>query len=290
MASSSPRASWKGFLRASLVSVPVQAYPATTTGGEIRLNQLHRDCHHRIRHQKVCPVHGEITGSEIVSGYEYTRGQSVVIEPEELDAMRDAGERAVTIDVFVDTGTVDPLYHAGKTYFLLPDGPAGEKPYALIQQAMRRQRRDAVAHVVLSNRERLVLLRPLGRLLAMSTLVYDAQVNQPERFEERLADLQLDEEEIELAETLVRVSTEKTLELSRYRDRYSERLTGLIEAKIEGRAIIAAPQQPQRQVINLIEALRKSVAQVAGNGKKPSKKLSKKPITGPSRRRKRKHA
>ncbi len=129
----------------------------------------------------------------------------MVIEPEELDAMRDAGERAVTIDVFVDTGTVDPLYHAGKTYFLLPDGPAGEKPYALIQQAMRQQRRDAVAHVVLSNRERLVLLRPLGRLLAMSTLVYDAQVNQPERFEERLADLQLDGEETELAETLVRV-------------------------------------------------------------------------------------
>ncbi len=189
-------------------------------------------------------------------------------------------------DATGQTLAVDPLYHAGKTYFLLPDGPAGEKPNALIQQAMRQQRRDAVAHGVLSNRERLVLVRPLGRLLAMSTLVYDAQVNQPERFEERLADLQLDGEEIELAETLVRVSTEKTLELSRYRDRYNERLTGLIEAKIEGRAIIAAPQQPQRQVINLIEALRKSVAQVTGNGKKTSKK----PITGPSRRRKRKHA
>ncbi len=104
MANASPRASWKGFLRASLVSIPVQAYPATTTsGGEIRFNQLHRDCHHRIRHQKICPVHGEITAAEIVSGYEYARGQSVVIEPEELDAIRGSGERAVTIDVFVNT-------------------------------------------------------------------------------------------------------------------------------------------------------------------------------------------
>ena len=284
MASSSPRASWKGFLRASLVSVPVQAYPATATArGEIHFNQLHRDCHHHIRHQKICPVHGEITAGEIVSGYEYARGQSLVIEPEELDAIRGAGERAVTIDVFVKTGAIDARYHAGKTYFLLPDGPAGEKPYALIQQAMRQQRRDALARVMLSSRERLVLVRPLGRLLMMNTLLYDAQVNGPAGFEEQLAELPLGEEEIALAETLVRASTEKKLELSQYRDHYSERLRALVEAKVEGRAIVAAPQQPEHQVINLMEALRKSVEQVEGKQKPSSKRAT----SGSTRKRKR---
>ena len=117
----------------------------------------------------------------------------------------------------------------------------------------------------------------------MSTLLYDAQVNGPEGFEDQLAELPLGEEEIALAETLVRASTEKKPELSNYRDHYNERLRELVEAKIEGRAVIAAPQQPEHQVINLIEALRKSVAQVAGNRKKTSKKTT----SGFSRKRKR---
>src|SRR3954462_3977380 len=120
------RTSWKGFLRLSLVSVPVKAYSAAASGnGRIHLNQLHETCHSRIRYQKVCPLHGEVTSDEIVSGYEYAKGQYVVIDEDELDKLRTPAERAINIDKFVPFSTIDPLYFDGRAYYLLPDGPVG---------------------------------------------------------------------------------------------------------------------------------------------------------------------
>ena len=277
MAASLGRSTWKGHLRVSLVSIPVKAYPASTSGGgEIHLNQLHRDCHHRIRYRKTCPVHEEVSSEEIVSGYEYARGQSVVVQPEELDRLRSESDRAIAIDVFVAPEAVDAVYHAGKTYYLLPDGPAGAKPYALLHRAMGAQGRHAVARVVLSGRERLVLIRPMGRLLAMSTLVYEAQVKEAEAFQDAVADTELSTEELHLTTTLVAASSQPEFDLGRYRDLYTERLSALIEAKIEGHEIATAPAEPEREVINLMEALKRSVAEAQTNRALPAK--PKKPL------------
>ena len=260
----------------SLVSIPVRAYiPATSGGGEIHLNQLHRDCHHRIRYRKTCPVHGEVPSEEIVSGYEYAQGQSVVVQPEELDRLRTESDRAIAIDVFVAPEAVDAVYHAGKTSYLLPDGPAGVNPYALLHRVMGEQGRHAVARVVLSGRERLVLIRPIGRLLAMSTLVYESQVKAAEAFEEAVTTPELSTEELQLATSLVAASCAEQFDLGRYRDLYTECLGALIEAKIEGHEIATAPAEPEREVINLIDALKRSVAEA--NGAVPKKR--KKPLS-----------
>jgi DNA end-binding protein Ku len=263
MTASLGRSTWKGHLRVSLVSIPVKAYTAATSGGgEIHLNQLHRDCHHRIRYQKTCPVHGEVCSEEIVSGYEYARGQSVVVQPEEMDRLRTESDRAIAIDAFVASESVDAVYHAGKSYYLLPDGPAGAKPYCLLHRAMVDAGRHAVARMVLSGRERLVLVRPLGRLLVMSSLVYQAQVKEAHVFEEAVAETELSAEEIRLATTLVAATSREVFELGRYQDLYTERLGALVEAKIQGHEIATAPAEPELQVINLMEALRRSVAEV----------------------------
>src|SRR5687768_2250046 len=108
------RTSWKGFLKLSLVSVPVKAFTAHETGGEVHLNQLHKDCNNRIRYQKVCPEHGEVSADEIVSGYQYAKGHYVVVDPEEVDKLRTKADRAINIDGFVAEDVVDPVYHAGK--------------------------------------------------------------------------------------------------------------------------------------------------------------------------------
>ena len=186
--------------------------------------------------------------------------------------MRTESDRAIAIDVFVAPEALDAVYHAGKTYYLLPDGPAGTKPYALLHRAMCDQGRHAVARVVLSGRERLVLIRPIGRLMAMSTLLYESQVKAAEAFEEAVAGPELSAEELQPAPSLVAASYAEEFDLGRYRDLYTERLGALIEAKIEGHEIATAPAEPEREVINLIDALKRSVAEANGVAPKKRKK------------------
>src|SRR5213078_3806872 len=139
------RSVWKGFLRFSLVAVPVRAYTAAASGGGgVALNQLHSVCNSRIQYKKSCPIHGEVPSGEIVSGYEYTKGQYVVVDTDELSKLRSEDDKAITIDTFISPTAIDPVYYTGKTYYLVPDGPVGQKPYALLQQAMVDEKRHAV--------------------------------------------------------------------------------------------------------------------------------------------------
>ena len=181
------RSSWKGHLRLSLVTVPVKAFTASNTAtGEVRLNQLHRDCNSRIQYKKTCPIHGEVSNTEIVSGYEYSKDQYVVVDPDELDQLRTKGDKAISIGAFIHADAVDPVYHSGKTYYLTPSEPIGQKPYSLIVQAMIESDQQAIGQVVISSREQLVLLRPVGKLLAMTVLNHEAKVKAPAEFEDEL--------------------------------------------------------------------------------------------------------
>src|SRR5688572_18442337 len=113
------RSSWKGFLRLSLVSVPVKGYSSALSAGSIRLNQLHAECHNRVKYQKTCPIHGPVSNDEIVSGYEYSKGQFVVIDSAELKQLRSEADGAITVDAVIHKGAIDPLYFTEKTYYLL---------------------------------------------------------------------------------------------------------------------------------------------------------------------------
>jgi DNA end-binding protein Ku len=146
---------WKNVLRFGLVNVPVRAYTAaegSSGGGDIRLNQLHKECNSRIQYKKTCPIHGEVSGGDIVSGYEFSKEQYVVIDPEEIDKLRPQAEKAINIEAFVTADAVDPMYFSGSNYYLAPDGQPAAKPYAVLQRVMKENGRFAFATVVMRSR------------------------------------------------------------------------------------------------------------------------------------------
>jgi DNA end-binding protein Ku len=268
--------SWKGYLKLSLVSMPVKAFTATSSGKEIQLNQLHAACNSRIQHKKICPIHGDVKGDEIISGYEYSKGQYVRIDTKELDKLRTEDDKAISIKTFIDPDALDALYQSGKSYYLVPDGPVGQKPYSLLREAMLQEKRAAIAQVVLHGKEQIVLLRPIESLLAMCLLNYDPQVTKPATFTDEAPRVEVSAEEMNLIKTLIAASTAEAFNFADYKDVYTEKLTRLIEAKVAGEEIVAPPAQDQRQVINLMEALRESVAMAsAASGKKEAKPVRK---------------
>jgi DNA end-binding protein Ku len=262
------RSSWDGFLKLSLISVPVRAYNAVVPGGgDIHFHQIHRECGNRIRYQKVCPVHGEVTKDEIVSGYEYEKGKYVEFDQSELSELRAEDEKAINIDAFTAPDTVEPLYLTGKTFFLVPTGPAGQKPYALLHEVMKEKNRHAVATIVLSGHDETVLIRPMDKLLTMTVLYYEDQVKHPSAFEDEVSAGKVNAQELKLAATLVDASTPEEFDFSQYKDRYNERVTQALEAKLGGKKPEAPRREKPPHVINLMDALRKSLERVPANGK-----------------------
>lgn len=269
-----PRTSWKGFLKLSLVSVPVKAYTANNTDEEIRLNQLHGECHGRVRYKKVCEAHGELKAEDIVSGFEYTKDQYVVIAEDELSKVRARSDKSVAIDGFVAPEKIDPVYLAGRTYYLLPDGAAGNRPYALLVRGMADANVVAIAQVVISGREQLVMLRPQDGMLVMSVLNYPKRVRAATPYRDELPDEKPSTSELALANTLIGASTLAEFDFQGYRDAYVENLTKLIQLKVEGREIVQAPDPEEPKILNLMEALKKSVAELGVRKMAPSVKAA----------------
>lgn len=271
------RSSWKGYLKLSLVSVPVQAFNSTGSGvGEIHFNQLHSVCHSRIRYQKVCPIHGEVSKDEIVSGYEYAKGQYAIVDPDEIEKLRSENDRAISIEEFIEPDQLDPMYLDGRHYYLVPDTPVGQKPYAVLHEAMRKRNRAGVARVVFSGKEQVVLVRPVDGLLMMSMLNYDSLVRKPEGFKDEVKAPDIAPQELKLAEMLVDASTAEAFDFSKYEDLYTTRLTELINAKVEGKEVVAPPSDEEVPVINLMDALKQSLGSKTGAAKrgKPAKKMA----------------
>jgi DNA end-binding protein Ku len=268
------RSSWKGYLKFSLISVPVKGYSARASGGSIALHQLHAKCHRRIKYKKTCPIHGEISKDEIVSGYEYADGQYVVIEPDEIDQIRGESERAINVDAVVPLKSIDPLYYTDKTYYLVPDGAVGQKPFVLIQKALADDNLAAIARAVLFGREELVLIRPVENVIALTALRYESEVTHADSVADEVESPTLAKEEVDLTKTLVKAFSKKKVSIATYQDEYVAHLTQLIEAKVAGKEIVTPPQAEQPHVINLMDALKKSVAQAGGSEKKPRGKMA----------------
>jgi len=256
------RYSWKGFLRLSLVSVPVQAFNAVESDdGRVALHQLHDKDHARIRYVKVCPQHGEVSKDEIVSGYEVSKDEYVVIDPNELEALRTPAEKAITLDNFIEPDSIDPVFFSGRSYYLMPDGEAGVKPYTVLQRAMAKQKKWGIGQAVMFNREHLVLVRPLDDLLSLALLNYSQAVRSAGDYQP--GEATVSGTELQLAETLIKASTAKKFDIGRYKDDYVDKLRALIEAKVEGREIVTPPGEEEPVVVNLMDALRASVAKAS---------------------------
>src|SRR4051794_7382004 len=180
--SAHPRASWRGSLAFGLVTFPVEAHNALDRKeSDFHFHQTHAECHHRIHYAKICPIHGEVPNDEIVMGYEYKKVKYVELEPEELAQTRSESDRALKIDAFVSPETVDPLYFDGRMYYLIPGDSSANEPFAVILEAMQREERHAIGHLVFSGKDQIVLIRPLEGLLHMAMLNYEAEIRPPRK-------------------------------------------------------------------------------------------------------------
>jgi DNA end-binding protein Ku len=273
------RAGWRGVLRFGLVSIPVQAFNAHLPDKEgVAFHQLHATCHSRIHYQKVCPIHGQVSNDEIVSGYEYAKGKYVVVDPEELEELRPEKDRALNIDAFISPEELDPIYFDGRMYFLAPDGREGAQPYAVLMHAMERQERWGIGQVVFGGRQVLVVVRPDKGALQMAFLHHAEAIQNASSLVRDLPRLAPGDKMAQLAEELIENWTDENFDFSRYVDRYGEELHKLIEAKFQGRAVVAPEEKEEEPAVyNLMDALRKSMehnrgaGKSEGNGKHPHK-------------------
>jgi DNA end-binding protein Ku len=254
------RPSWEGHLTFNLVSIPIKAFNAVGAGsGKIGFHLLHKGCNERIRYKKVCPVHGEVSNDEIVSGYEYQKGQYVVVEKDEKGELRETDDKAISIDTFVTPDAIDPIYFSGRTYYLVPNGPAAQKPYAVMFEAMRAHDRLAIARLVLSGRGHIAVVRPFGKLLGMTLLAFEDQVKPPGPFEAEVGSPGVSSAERKLAEALLDSAT-SDFDLHHYKDDYAEKLAKLVQSKTRRKLGKNGSRAPAA-VGDLMDALRRSLAQ-----------------------------
>src|SRR6266545_5461466 len=263
------RATWKGFLKISLVNIPIKVFPATESSGTLSFNQLHGECQTRIQQKRWCShCNREVPSSEIVKGYEFEKGRYVVLSDEDFDKVRPESTRVIDLVQFADESAIDPMY-VDRTYYLAPDGGMAADAFAVMREGM--QGKVGVGKLALYGREYLVAVRPHARGIVMYTLHHAAEIRSIDAVEELTSvPEKVKPEEIKLARQVIE-TFEGPLNLSDYRDEYREGLQRIIEAKIAGEEIVAPSIETPTKVVNLMDALRKSLDSVSGQKKKPAK-------------------
>jgi DNA end-binding protein Ku len=255
------RASWRGQLRFGLVSFEVQAVNAEIKeNAEVHFHLLHEPDQERIHYAKICPKHGEVPNDEIVEGFEYAKGRYVEFDKEELDVLRTDEEKALSIDAFVSGDEIDPIYFDGRMYYLIPSGANANEPYALLQAAMEKKDRWGVGQVVFSGREQLAVVRPLDGVLTMAMLNYDAEIRKPSEIKSEFTRPRATGTKLRLAEDLISKWQDGDFNFAAYKDRYRQKVKEAIAAKKKGVELEPPESEEEPEVINLMDALKKSVA------------------------------
>jgi DNA end-binding protein Ku len=269
------RATWKGFLKISLVNIPIKVFPATESSASISFNQLHAECQTRIQQKRWCPhCNREVPNAEIVKGYEFEKGQYVVLSEDDFEKVKTESTRVISLVQFADEGSIDPMY-VDRTYYLAPDGAVAADAFAVMRDGMKGK--VGVGKLALYGREYLVAVRPHGRGIVMHTLHHAAEIRSMDAVDELgSVPAAVKPEEIKLAKQVIGMF-EAPLNLRDYTDEYREGLQRIIDAKIAGREIVAPTMEAPPKVVNLMEALRKSLDAVSTNKKKPAKASVAKP-------------
>ena len=270
-----PRANWKGFLRLSLVTCPVALYPATSESEKISFNQLNRQTGHRIRYLKVDSDTGEeVPNEDIVKGYQLEDDQFVEVSKEELEEIALESTRTIEIDEFVDRSEIDPRYLI-RPYYLRPDGKVGHDAFAVIRETIREMGKVAIGRVVLTNREHIIALEPLDKGLMGTLLRYPYEVRSEEEYFDDIQDVKVTKDMLDLARHIVNQKSGH-FEPDKFEDQYESALVELINQKRAGKPIVPKERPKGENVVDLMEALRRSVGGAAADTK-DSKKSAKKP-------------
>jgi DNA end-binding protein Ku len=266
------RPTWKGYLKISLVNIPVKVFPATDAAATLSFNQLHAECQTRIQQKRWCPnCQREVPNTDIVKGYEFEKGRYVVVGEEDIDKVRVESTRVINLETFTDDTAIDPIY-LERPYYLAPDGAVAREAFAVIREGM--QGKAGIGKVALYGREYLVKVQPREKGLVMYTLRHANEIRSMEAIEE------LDEmpttvkpDEVKLARQVIG-TFEGDVDFTSYKDDYQVGLREIIDAKIEGREIVTQEIEAPPKVVNLMDALRKSLDTISSNKKKPAATVS----------------
>ena len=253
-----PRANWKGYLRLSLVSCPIALYPASSLSEKVSFNRINRKTGNRLKQQNVDSETGEVVPREdMARGYEVAKGQYLLVEDEEFDAIQIESTRTIDIDQFVPKNEIDERY-IESPYYIAPDGQVGQDAFAVIRDTIGKLNMVALGRVVLTRREHVIALEPKGRGLLGMTLRYPYEVRDEAPYFEDIPELKLSKEMLDLASHIVNTKSGH-FDPSQFEDRYENALIDLLKKKEAGEKIEPAKEGPAPRVVNLMDALRASV-------------------------------
>jgi DNA end-binding protein Ku len=263
------RATWKGFLKVSLVNIPIKVFPATESSGTISFNQLHGECQTRIQQKRWCSTcEREVAHNELVKGYEFEKGRYVIVSADEIESVRPESTRVIDLVQFADEDALDPMY-VERGYYLAPDGKTASEAFAVMREGMAGK--IGVGKLALYGREYLVAVKPKGRGIVMYTLHHAGEIRTIDAIEElESVPATVKPQEMKLAKQVIE-TFEAPLDLSTFHDDYVEGLQKVIDAKIAGQEIVAPTEEAPPRVVNLMEALKKSLDTVSAAKKKPAK-------------------
>ncbi len=284
-----PRSTWKGHLKLSLVSCPVRVFNAVSGSEKVAFNLLHKDTHNRVQMKPHDPELGAVERSDLVKGYQYEKDRYVVFTEEDFDKVQIESSKAIVIEKFVDADDVDPIYF-DSPYYVAPDGAVAEETFRVIQQAMRKESKVALSRVVLSNRERLIALMCRDNGFVMMTLRSATEVRAAADYFTDIKDEPAEPEMLELAERLIEQKSGR-FDPSEFRDRYQEAVIEMVKAKVKGQEPVLAKAPERGKVINLMDALKRSIEEAKPAAEsKPRKAAAKAPAAEPKRKRQAKSA
>ncbi|WEK43395.1 MAG: Ku protein [Candidatus Sphingomonas colombiensis] len=272
---------WKGQIRLALVSIPVEIYAATKSGATIAFNQIHEPSGKRIKYEKVVPGIGPVDLDDIVKGFEYTKGEYVLLNDQEIEGVKLESKKTLELTQFVDSHDIDPIYFE-KPYYIVPADDLAEEAFIVLREALRRSRRIGLGQLAMRGREYVVSVKACRRGMVMETLRYDDEVNKAASYFRDIGDEEPDDELLELATTLIDKKTGK-FDASEFHDRYADALKELIERKKKGKTLNIDSDQGStdprtNNVIDLMAALKNSLGP-GGAGKSSGKKPIAKKVT-----------
>jgi DNA end-binding protein Ku len=265
------RSSWKGRLKLSLVTAAVRLAPASSEASRIRFNQLNAKTGNRLKQLMVDAETGEeVARDDIIKGYEYAKGRYVEVTDDELDKVRLESTHTIDIERFVDAAEIKQVYR-NTPYYVMPDGNVADEAYIVIREAMAKEGKAAIGRVTLSSREHPVLIEPCGKGMALTTLRPEREVRQAKDFFDDIPDIEIEPDLMDMAETLIQKKFGH-FEPKQFVDRYQEALRELVEAKVAGAEPAQAEEERPAKVINLMDALKKSLSAEGGTAAAPTKK------------------
>ena len=260
------RPTWKGYLKISLVNIPIKVFPATDAGATLSFNQLHAECRTRIQQKRWCPhCEREVPNTDIVKGYEFEKGRYVIVDEEDIEKVRVDSTRVINLETFTADTAIDPIY-LERPYYLAPDGPMARDAFAVVREGMKGK--AGIGKVALYGREYLVKVQPREQGMVMYTLRHASEIRSMDSIDE-LANMpaSVKPQEVALAHQVIG-TFEGDVDFTSYRDDYQVGLREIIDAKIEGREVVAQEIEAPPKVVNLMDALRRSLDAITTTKKK----------------------